>query len=181
MRNLHKIIYFSATMYDGSSHCSTVYTGIGTYIYFVFQDHNSDLWNLIVSVRSGSKTESIGSDHCTWVKDTFITDTAVMINIYIWVKKTTVAYLHTVSNESMRVNLSIISDNGVFADIGKGTDVYVLANFGAGGNISQWIDTLLLWFTHFIEVKQLRQAFISIVYFDQSSPNLMFRDKIFIN
>ncbi|CAK7017117.1 MAG: hypothetical protein MEEGG_01728 [Eggerthella lenta] len=43
------------------------------------------------------------------------------------------------------------------------------------------VDTLLLWFTHFIEVKQLRQAFISIVYFYQSSLNLMFRDKIFIN
>ena len=181
MGNLYQIIYFSTAMYNRSSHSSTIYTGVGTYIHFIFQNHNSDLRNFIVSVRGRSEAESIGADYCTRMQDTFVTDAAVMINIYIWVKKATVAYLHTVSNESMRVNLGIISDNDVFADIGEGTDIYVLANFSTGGNKSQWIDTLFLGFTHFIEIEQLRQAFISIVYFDQSSMNLMLRDKIFIN
>ena len=174
MGNLYQIIYFSTAMYNRSSHSSTIYTGVGTYIHFI------DLRNLIVSVRGRSEAESIGADYCTWMQDTFVTDAAVMINIYIWVKKATVAYLHTVSNESMRVNLGIISDNDVFTDIGEGTDIYVLANFSTGGNKSQWIDTLFLGFAHFIEIEQLRQAFISIVYFDQSSMNLMLRD-IFIN
>ncbi len=55
-----------------------------------------------------------------------------MINIYIGVKQATVAYLHAVSNESVGVNLSIISNHGIFTDIGKSTDVYILTNFGAG-------------------------------------------------
>ena len=46
-------------MHYRSSHCSTVYTGISTYIYFIFQNNNSDLRNLIVSIRSGSKTKSV--------------------------------------------------------------------------------------------------------------------------
>ena len=62
---LHQIIYFSTTMYYCSSHCSTVYTGIGAYIHFIFQNHDSDLRNLIVSVRSRSKAKSVRPDHST--------------------------------------------------------------------------------------------------------------------
>ena len=123
-------------MHYRSSHCSTVYTSISTYIYFIFQNNNSDLRNLIVSIRSGSKTKSVSSNHCTRVQDTFVTYAAIMINIYIGVKQATVAYLHAVSNESVGVNLSIISNHGIFTDIGKSTDVYILTNFGAGCNES---------------------------------------------
>ena len=123
-------------MHYRSSHCSTVYTSISTYIYFIFQNNNSDLRNLIVSIRSGSKTKSVSSNHCTRVQDTFVTYAAIMINIYIGVQQATVAYLHAVSNKSVWINLGIISNHGIFTNIGKCTDVYVLTNFGAGCNES---------------------------------------------
>ena len=61
--NLYQIIYFGAAMYNRCSHGSPVNTGIGTYVYFIFQNNDSDLWNLIIPVRSGSESESVGSDY----------------------------------------------------------------------------------------------------------------------
>ena len=61
--NLYQIIYFGAAMYNRCSHGSPVNTGIGTYVYFIFQNNDSDLWNFIIPVRSGSESESVGSDY----------------------------------------------------------------------------------------------------------------------
>ena len=68
------------------------------------------------------------------MQDTFITYTAVVVDVDIWVKQTIITYFHAVSNKSMRINLGVISNYGIFTDIGKSTNIYILTNLGTGGD-----------------------------------------------
>ena len=58
-------VYIGAFAYIGENTVIGDNTGIGAYIHFIFQNHDSDLRNLIVSVRSRSKAKSVRPDHST--------------------------------------------------------------------------------------------------------------------
>ena len=167
-------------MDDCCSHCSPVNTGIGTDFHIIFQYGNTDLRYFFITLGRWCKAKAVSSNDWSCVKDTVVSDTAVMIDRYVRIEYRIVANLCITSDSYMRMDIGIVSDDGSFFNAGKWTDIDILSDFCIGCDGCQRIDTLFFRLAHFIESHEFCQAFISIIHFDKGSFDFVFRFEVLI-
>ena len=72
MGNLYEVVELYALANIGRTHCRTVYTSVGTNLYIVFDGNDTNLRNLVVTFRTWSESESVGTDYTTGMKRNII-------------------------------------------------------------------------------------------------------------
>ena len=173
--NLYEVVELYALANIGRTHCRTVYTSVGTNLYIVFDGNDTDLRNLVVSIRTWSKAEAISTDDTTCMKSHVIAELTAVINGYVRADEGILANLHTLADVGMRINLATFAYLCAIADIGESTNIDVLCHLSLWRNKSQWVDACLLWFHRLVHLKQLGHTFVGVLHTDEGSADWMFQ------
>ena len=74
----------------------------------------------------------------------FLSDIASVIYLYTGIDGGVIEYLGEITYVSMRINFNIIADYDSGADVGKGTNINILSDFGRRINKTGLFNTLFL-------------------------------------
>ena len=141
---LNEVVEFHTLTDIGTSHSRTVNTSVGTYLYIVLNGDNAYLRNLVVTVGTRCKAESIGTYYTACMKSYVVAQLAAMINSHVRIDECVLSYLDTFANVGMRINLAAFAHLSSIADISKSSYVNTLGYLSLGRNESQWIYASLL-------------------------------------
>ena len=144
--NLNHIVELHALANIGRAHGRAVNASVGTNLHIILDGNDTDLRNLVVSIRTWSEAEAISTDDATCMKSHVIAELTAVINGYVRVDEGILAHLHTLADVSVRINLATFAYLCAIADIGESTDIDILSHLSLWRNESQWIDARLLRF-----------------------------------
>ena len=144
--NLNQVVEFHALANVGRTHGRAVNAGVGTNLHIILDSNDTNLRNLVVSVRTWSEAEAISTDDATCMESYVVAELTAVINGYVRVDEGILADLHTLADVSVRINLATFAHLCAIADIGESTDIDVLSHLSLWRNESQWVDARLLRF-----------------------------------
>ena len=155
MGYLHEVIEFHALTDKGATHGRTVHTSVGTNLHIVLYGNDTYLRDLVVlsCLLVRSKAKAVSANHRAAMDSNIVSKPAVMVYADIRIYDTVGAYGNIVHHRGMRINLSAVADYSAIADIGEGSDIYILSDLSLRGNKCQRVDTLLLWPHTLIELQ----------------------------
>ena len=145
MGDLDEVVQLDTLVDDGLSHRRAVDAGVGTNLYVVLNDHNAYLGNLLVAFLVGSEAKAVSADHRTGMNGDTVADFCAVIDGDVGIDTASVAYLHT------------------FANVGEGTDIDILADFGRWRHESQRVNACLLRLHGSIHLHQLGDALVRVL------------------
>lgn len=133
--HLDKIIEFHSVTYACRAHRGAVDACVGTDFHIVGYLDIAYLGYFIVFMVDGSKTESVGSDYGAAMYDATLADMAVVIDFDTGLYHGVVAYHDIIADIRLRENLDTAAYLGSAAYIGERSDVYVVGELHAFGDI----------------------------------------------
>src|SRR5690606_17713498 len=131
----------------------------------ILYDHIPDLTHLhIGSVRLGSKAEAIAADHGTGMDDHLLSDFTVVIDNRTRKKRGIITYLHPVTDIYVRINFTSVPDLRPFPNIGKSTDINILAYGSLFMNEAGFFNSFFIQPHSIVQLQEGRKRGIGIFY-----------------
>ena len=163
MGHLNQVVQLDAFVNNGLPHCRTVYAGVGPNLHIVLDDDDAQLGNLLVTLSVRCKSETIGTNHAAGMDGDVATNLASVIDGDVRMDATSVANLHP------------------FADVGKRSNVDVLADDCRLCNKGQRVYAGLLRQCGSIHLHQLGYTFVGIFHANERRFNGMFQLNVLID
>ena len=173
--NLNQVVELHALANVGRAHGRAVNASVGTNLHIILDGYDTNLRNLVVSIRSWSEAEAISTDDTTCMESHVIAELTAVINGYVRVDEGILANLHTLADVGVRINLATFAHLGTIADISESANIDVLCHLSLWRNKSQWVDACLLWFHRLVHLKQLSHTFVGVLHTDEGSADWMFQ------
>ena len=105
--DLAEIVNFGTAVDDGGAHGGTIDAGIGTDFDIVLDDYITYLVNLAIgTIALGGKSEAIGTDDDTCMKDAVVADVAFTINLYAGIEDYVVTHDTVVTDIDLGTRIS---------------------------------------------------------------------------
>ena len=168
MGNLNQVVELHTLAYIGATHGRAIDASIGTYLHIVFDGDDTNLWNLVVTIRTWSESESIGTDDTSRMQGDIIAETATMVDTYVRVDESILANLDTFSYISVRINLASFTHLGTIGDVCEGTHIDILSHLCLRRNKGERVDARFLRFHRLVHLEQLSHALVGVLHTNQS-------------
>ena len=181
VRNLHKVVYLHALVYDCCSHHCAVNTGIGTNLDIVLNDGNAYLRYLLIAILGWLKAKAIGANHAASMKNTAAADLTIVINNGVAVNLCVRTDLRISAYCDMRMQDTALAYLHAFGNGNKRPDVALLAYLCRRVNEGKVADAFTLRLHAFIYLQELRHCFASICHLDERGLYLLLRFEVLID
>ena len=126
--NLNQVVELYALANVGRTHGRTVNASVGTNLHIILDGNDTNLRNLVVSIRTWSEAEAVSTDDTTCMKSHVIAELTAVINGYVRVDEGILANLYTLADVSMRINLATFAYLCTIADISESTYIYAFSH-----------------------------------------------------